>query len=361
MTLALLTFIQMAFSGEMKHLGVDGDRFSAPFSVAAVGNLCTGSLFSSNYCAVSTAILKEIGQSDVQGAVLLGDFIKSPKPKIWAQQLTYLISVLGDKSILALPGHSEYAQKDLLQFGESFGSTKQDIGINRYSGWQHLRIQDGSAQWTLLFLDVFQDKMGTKWREQQNWLEGILDGNKDQIVLFLDQSPKEIPNGTHKAAQELIDFVYSQTGLSQVRLVVFSGRHSTQAFLPDTNFDALYLGCGGGGAMAQDVSFENKDGLRLHPMLQSYYISSLETLGIDEKTKSKALGEGDFAGKPAVLDGKGFPTYGWCRISLQNGLHVSIDHTLDGTSFSSALRLSYTAMKGWTVTPKEEESPVEPQ
>ena len=350
MLLPLIGLSNLAFSGDIQHLGADGTRFESPFSVAAVGNLCTGSMFSSDYCGVSSSILHDIAQSNVRGAILLGDFIKSPKPKVWAEQLTYLVSILGEKAILAVPGSSEYVQKDLMQFGETFGSQKQEIGINRYAGWQHLRVKDGGKNWTLLFLDVFQDKMGTKWKEQQNWLEGVLEGNKDQIVVFLDQAPKDLSNFSHLGSQEILDSVYSHTGLSQVRLVVFSGSNTTQAFLPDSNFDALYLGCGGGGAKTQDLAFESKNGVRIHPLLQASYISALDNPKIDEKTKSKALRKGDFEGKPAVLDGKGFPTYGWCELSIDNGLHVSIQHTIDGVTFSKVMALSYTISNGWTFT-----------
>ena len=169
--LSLFINIQPAFSSDIPLLGSDGSVLNAPFSVATVGNLCNGNFFSSDYCEVSNSILANISKSPVHGIVLLGDFIKSPNQKVWAKQLTHLITVLEGKPILAVPGTSEYKQSDLMQFGSSFGEQKQNIGINRYSGWQHIRIQDPKGNWTLLFLDVFQQKMGTKWREQKQWLE----------------------------------------------------------------------------------------------------------------------------------------------------------------------------------------------
>jgi hypothetical protein len=333
---------------EIKHVGKDGAQLESPISFAAAGNFCTGSLISSEYCGVSLGVFQDIGASSSTGVILMGDFIKSVKPKIWAKQLTTLIAEL-KKPIVAIPGDSEYSQPKLEQFGSTFGESKMEIGFNRTAGWQHFRITDGAEKWTFLIMDSHKKKMGAKWREQHIWLEGILEGNKDQIVVFLDNPPIALTKHTDAASQEIIDSIYASTGLSQVRLVVFSGSNHTQAFLPDTTFDALYLGCGGGGAKAKNLPLSRGESIQLHPALQAYYIQTLDSVGVDEKTVQQALATGDFAGKPAVLSAKGFPTYGWCSISLDQGLSVEQRHTIDGESFKKALSLRYSKVNGWSV------------
>ena len=337
-----------AHADELKHIGSDGSTLNAPISFAAAGNFCTGSILSSDYCSVSLGIFEDIRSSSSTGVILLGDFIKSVKPKIWANQLTTLITNL-DKPILAIPGNSEYSQPKLEQFGLSFGETKMQIGFNRTAGWQHLRIKDGKDQWTFLFLDTHKKKMGAKWKEQRIWLEGVLEQNKDQIVVFLDKPASELSGKIDRASEELMSTIYESTGLSQVRLVVFSGSEHTQAFLPDTSFDALYLGCGGGGSKAKSLPFVNGKEFKIYPALQAYYIQALDVASVDEKTMQEALSIVDFSGKPPVLNGKGLATYGWCSISLDEGLSIEQRHTIDGTSFATALSLEFSKVRGWSI------------
>ena len=119
-----------------------------------------------------------------------------------------------------------------------------------------------------------------------------------------------------------------------------------------------------GGAKASDLLRKSKSGFKLHPTLEAYYVQKLESLELDEKVKNKAYATGDFAGKTPVFSGSDFPTYGWCSISLNNGLSIKQWHTLDGEHFSKALELQFTKVKGWSmgsspVDPKEE-SPEKP-
>jgi hypothetical protein len=251
---------------------------------------------------------------------------------------------------LAIPGKAEYSQPKLEQFGLSFGESKMQIGFNRTAGWQHFRISDGDDQWTFLFLDTHKKKMGAKWKEQGTWLKEILETNKDQIVVFMDNAPNELSGKTDAASSEILGMIYESTGLSQVRLVVFSGSTHTQAFLPDSAFDALFLGCGAGGAKTKSLPFSKGDELKIHPALQAYYIQALDVEAVDEKTMQQALAIGDFAGKPAVLNGSGFPTYGWCSISLDQGLSIEQRHTTDGETFRPALSLEFSKVNGWSVS-----------
>ena len=359
--------LSQALAEEVPHLGKDGAERTSPLSLAVVGDLCTGSLFSTDYCPVTLGIINDMRSEQMQSVVFLGDIVQSPKKKTWSKQITSLLKETAGMSVSALPGHTEYKDKVLTEFGDVFGDSKYDIGFNRFAGWQHLRVKDGSAQWTLFFLDSHKKEMGARWGEQKQWLSELMENNKDQIIVFLDQPPRELSGKSHAPSQELLDMIYERTGLSQVRLVAFSGGNHLQTFLPDTSFDALYLGCGAGGAKASSLQINNtKLDIKLHPLLHSYFIQKVGEGSFDEKTSAQLMATGDYQGKSPLLSAKDFPVFGWCGVELNNGLHVTQRHTLDGTDFSQALELSFTKVKGWTKTvkvspPAVEESQEEPK
>ncbi|MAA79651.1 MAG: hypothetical protein CL916_10360 [Deltaproteobacteria bacterium] len=355
----------LGFAQEVPHLGSDGAQIQAPLSLAVTGNLCTGSLFSSKYCPTTLGILRDIREEKNQGLVLLGNFVKSLSPKIWSEQISTLLNESTGMSMIAIPGSTEYKNKLLNEFGDIFGTAKQDIGLNRFAGWQHARLTDGNESWTVLFLDSHKNEMGTKWEEQKQWLSSIVEDNKEQIVIFMDQAPQELSGKKHAPSQELLDVVYQSTGLSQVRLVVFSGSTHIQSFLPETSFDALYLGCGGGGKKAIDLNINNKEQLlKIHPLLQSYFYQKVLEGDFSEDVQSQLMSSGDYVGKTPKLSSKEVPAYGWCSVSFDNGLHITQRHTLDGDSFATALSLSFTKVNGWSKKVsiiQTEESPEEPK
>ena len=340
------------YAEDVVHLGSEGDVLKAPVKLAAVGNLDTGTIFTAKYSTLTLSLLDTIKKSASSGIVLLGDIIQSTEEKAWSQQLTVLSTQLNGLPMLVLPGSQEYGQKELTTFGKSFGETKQQIGFNRTAGWQHLKIKDGKQRWTLLFLDSHKGKMGTKWKEQKRWLAKVLEGNTDEMVVFFVDSDVSLQHRS-KASSELMSQIYDATGLSQVRLVVFSGEAQTQAILPQTTFDPLYLGCGGGGRKGKSLLRKNKE-FSLHPMLDAFYLQALEDNDISEKTKDMAYSRGKFEGKKSIYDAKEFPTYGYCSLAFDNGLKVSQYHTLDGQVTKQSLLLAFTKVKGWTIPPKEE-------
>lgn len=345
-------FAFQVYAEDIVHLGGDGDTLSAPVHLSAVGNLDTGHIFSAKYSALSLNILDHIKKSSSTAVVFLGDFVQSTEIKSWSTQLTALSSQMSGLPILAMPGSQEYSQKNLATFGQSFGQTKQQIGFNRTASWQHIKIIDGEQRWTLLFLDSHQSKMGSRWKEQRKWLESVLEGNTDQIVVFMVDSNVTLQKPS-KGSAELMSAVYDATGLSQVRLVVFAGEAQTQAILPETSFDALYMGCGGGGRKAKSLLRKGKE-YSLHPMLDAFYLQALEEYNLSDELKDKAYARGSFEGKKPIYDSKEFPTYGFCSLHFHNGLHVEQYHTLDGESMKKALDLSFTKVKGWTFSPKKE-------
>ena len=143
--------------------------------------------------------------------------------------------------------------------------------------------------------------------------------------------------------------MYKSTGLSQVRLVVFAGSPHIQSFLPETSFDALYLGCGGGGKKASDLKMSNKEQLlKIHPLLQSYFYQTVLEGDFSEETQSMLMSKGDYEGKTSKLSSKELPAFGWCSVSFDNGLHVSQRHTVNGDSFKTAFSLSFTKVNGWS-------------
>ena len=172
------------------------------------------------------------------------------------------------------------------------------------------------------------------------------------MVVFFVDSDISLQNRS-KASSELMSQIYDATGLSQVRLVVFAGETQTQAILPQTSFDALYLGCGGGGRKAKSLHRKSKD-ISLHPMLDAFYLQALEDNNISEETKDMAYSRAKFEGKKAVYDAKEFPTYGYCSLQFDNGLTVSQHHTLAGESAKQSLHLTYTKVKGWSFPAKED-------
>ena len=353
----------LGLAQEVPHLGTDGAEIKGPISLAVTGNLCSGSLFSSKYCSPTLEIIRDMKEAKSDSLVLLGNFVKSLSPKVWNTQISSILESSEGMSVLAVPGSTEYKNNLLQEFGDIFGTTKQDIGLNRFSGWQHIRVFDGVDSWTVLFLDSHKQEMGTKWDEQKKWLSSIVEDNKEQIVIFMDRSPKDLSGKKNEPSQELLDIIYMSTGLSQVRLVVFAGGNHIQSFLPDTSFDALYLGCGGGGKKATDLNMSNKaQVLKIHPLLQSYFYQTVLEGSYSEEVQSKLMSTGDFEGKPPKLSSKEVPAYGWCGVTFDNGLHVTQRHTIDGSSFFPALSLSFTKVKGWSKTviaPATEESPQE--
>ncbi|MEC7987508.1 MAG: metallophosphoesterase [Myxococcota bacterium] len=351
----MFTFLlsSLLYAAPFTPFASEGTVIRKPVRISALGNTCMGGLLSSKMCGKTRVIMQSIAKEKPDAVLFLGDFVKNGNANSWAKNTADYQGVLGDIPVLAVPGESEYQMAPkLLPYAKNLPGMAEDIGLNRSAGWFHIRVNVGEQKWKILFLDANKNQMGSKWNEQLRWLDKTLKKNKDQVLVVLNKSPIDLGGSSAKEARVLLNEVKERLGLLQLRAVLFAGSRTTQAFLPEGNFDPLYVGCGGGGLKADNLHrFERKKRWGLHPALDAFYMENLMRSDVEDAIKDMAKGKGDYKKKRPTLSGAGFPTYGWCNINIDGkGIRIHTNYLSAKNQVKKSLKLRYNKLKGWHST-----------
>lgn len=276
---------------------------------------------------------------DLQGVVTVG--APPPEPTVTAiGDGRPAVPVAGDREARGDPRFKNW--------NAAFPNIGRFIGYNRVASWYRFDVVSTSSGgqrfiWRFVVLDSGKARLGSRWKEQLNWIPTAVAGDYDAMVLLMhdsviDLAGKKLEMNPDGAPAELVSAVDDAIGMLKLRAVFTAGHDASEAFLPDGPYGELYVVAGGGGAPTedlrrwgpldqagrdQDIHLESSFDLALLDAVDRWNrIAPLPESVLDE---AKAMGS--FKGFTGTYDGTQIPTTGWWKVSL-DGPRMDVDFYL---------------------------------
>jgi len=392
----MLLAVSLAFAFDTKKIPTqdlymdDGQRkeFASTVEFAVVGNVRAakaGEAEATKRVAVKgaqAAVLGDISKTIQEGRtefmVLLGNLVPGsslPAWKAWSKQWVSVISG-GEPPedgkmrtrVLPVPGADDALEDDRYAgFGAAFPGVGADIGFNRVATWYSVDLAVGGHTWRFLTVDTNRAALGSRWEEQNAYLEKTLGDQDayDSLVVFmydplitlglgrvsnLDESPKE-----------LLETIDGATRIGALKAVFASGTASNEVFLPHGKFGEMYINTGGGGIPADTIErWGHADAAGLHDVkLETTFdfaiLREFERQAEVRKCSSVALdhakSDQSWKGFPGAFEASCMPLVGWWDVSLTGEkMQLNYRQLQPDNSLKSIYTADYTGKKnGWAI------------
>ena len=310
--------------------------------------------------------------NDLDFVVFLGDMVRWSRTREWATFSHTWLEVVGSdgmsagegRRVAALPvaGDREFLFDDSLgRMGSTFPGAGADIGYNRQASWYTFDVTVENRTWRFMVLDSNREALGSRWREQLNWIPRATTGDYDYLLVFMHHPRVTLANGADMnkggIPTELIDLVEDSTDILKLRAVFSAGSHTSEFYLPEGFLGVGYFVAGGGGARADslnrwgDGSAAGYEAIQLEPRfdlaLQGEFARQADEGAWPQEVIDHARAEGEWVGFPGGYDADWFPLYGYWSVSLQReGLVATFVQVGEGGA-REIYRVDYEAEEGW--------------
>ena len=237
--------------------------------------------------------------------------------------------------VLPVVGDREIAfDKDLVGMEGAYPGYGADIGYNRVASWSAFDVQVGEGTWRFLVLDSNKKRLGSRWREQINWIPKAVRGRYDHLLVFMhharvtlaqhgdDMNPEGVP-------RELVEAVEQHAPILKLKAVFSGDSHTSEFYLPEGRLGVGYVNAGGGGAPAQEfdrwgngepAAFEGLTSVQLEARfdlaLQQLVARRAESESWPRSVLDKAQAMGEWDGFAGAYDPAWLPTYGLWTVTL---------------------------------------------
>lgn len=354
----------------------DGDRITVEETVsfAVVGNTRgaesgdTAAGRSNGGREVAHQIFSDIAGAQPEFVVLMGDMVRSGRVPEY-KKLREAAAPIAAARVIPVVGDQEVERDPQLEtWAQYFPGAGADIGFNRVGSWMWFDVKTQAHIYRFLILDSNKQSMGSRWQEQLNWLPSALEGRFESLFVFVHhpmlelggQEPKMNPQGVTK---ELLDIVELGVELNQIRAIFSAGTHVSSVIRPDGPFGTLYVGAGGGGAPADDLSrwyFAEAAGLNqdvgLEPVFDMAVLNALRAVDDDQPVPravmDQATASGAFDGFRGVVQAKHMPTHGWFDVSLEGeNVRIAFRHRTPNGEISQRYSIQFSKDGGWLALP----------
>jgi len=307
--------------------------------------------------------------------VLLGDMVRTSSSGEWRVFSRRMSDYLaGDRTqetgvtrmpVVPVAGdHDAMGDEFLKGWGATFPGAGRDIGFNRVGSWYVFDLDTAGHNWRVVILDPGKERLGSRWKEQVNWLEQAVGGRHEGLLVFMheplfDLGGPEVNMNPGGGAEELLTAIDEITGMSALRAVFTAGSHTSHVMLPDGPFGTLHVNAGGGGAPAHpllrwgpadqtgrpaDVHLETQFDLALLDRLRRWD----EVNPVGDGVLDKARAKGSHEGFTGIIDGDALPTHGWWDVTLMGeALHVAFRHRLPNGQVDEIYRIVWADGEGW--------------
>lgn len=354
----------------------DGDRITADGAVsfAVVGNSRAGVAADKATGRTGTQdgaaeqIFSDIAQADTDFVVLMGDLVRSGKKGDYKKLSKAIAPLKGHKVVPVAGDHEHRGDATLQQWQAFFPEAGADIGFNRVGSWMWFDIKSEGHIYRFLVLDTNKEALGSRWNEQMTWLPGALEGRFESVFVFLHDPHLELggrepvmnPGGV---PGELLEMIEGDVGLNKIRAIFSAGSHASTVIRPDGPFGTLYVGAGGGGAPAEDLSrwySAEAAGIDKDVSLEPLYdVSILNALrhwsddhAVPQSVMDEARADGTYDGFRGVVSGRHMPTHGWFNVSIDGeNVNVTFRHRLPDGTIERRYGARYSAESGWIPAP----------
>jgi hypothetical protein len=268
------------------------------------------------------------------------------------------------RRVAALPvvGDREFLFDDSLsRMGSTFPGSGADIGYNRQASWYTFDVTVSRHTWRFMVLDTNKEALGSRWREQLNWIPRATTGEYDYLLVFMHHPRVTLANGAEMnrggIPSDLIDRVEDSTDILKLRAVFAAGSHTNEFYLPEGFLGVGYFVAGGGGARADtlnrwgDGSPAGYEAIQLEPRfdlaLQAEFGRQADQGDWPQEVREHARADGEWAGFPGGYDADWFPLYGYWSVALQREGLVATFVQVGESGSKELFRVDYEVEEGW--------------
>lgn len=320
--------------------------------------------------AIVADISSSVQSDGVDFVVLMGNMVGASTTGDWKGFSTRWSKLLSGSELpetgtmrtrtIPVAGSSDRAGDERLAgFGAAFPGVGVDIGFNRVASWYMFDVQSDDTTWRLLVLDSDKATLGSRWDEQMAWIPKALDGDYDNLLVFMHHprwtNAKGISSDEGQGPSELLEAVDDATRIGALKGVFSGHSHTNEVYLPGGKFGEIFVVAGGGGAPADTLKRWGRVGeqdLKLEPIydlaLMKEFGKWAEAKAVPEALIEKARGEGSWSGFDAEIDPAAMPVQGWWNVVL-DGETMELSFRMVGAD--DALKTLYTVnfapKQGW--------------
>ncbi len=268
--------------------------------------------------------------------------------------------------VLPVTGDREHAgDKDLLGMEGAYPGYGADIGYGRVASWSSFDVEVGEGVWRFVVLDSNKKKLGSRWREQINWIPRAVRGSYDHLLVFMHHSRLTLARGADMnpdgVPQELIDEVEQHAPLLKLRAVFSAGAHASEFYLPEGRLGVGYVNAGGGGAPAQELERWGDGEPSGIPDLTSVQLEARYDLVLQQLAARRAEAEewpssvldkaqamGEWEGFTGAYDPSYLPTYGiWTVMLAGKDLRLGWNELLEDGTREERFQIRWVDGDGW--------------
>jgi hypothetical protein len=298
----------------------------------------------------------------------MGDMVRSGKKSEY-KKLRQAAGTVAAAEVIPVVGDQEVERDEqLVTWAQNFPGAGADIGFNRVGSWMWFDVKTQGHIHRFLVLDSNKQALGSRWQEQVSWLPSALEGRFDSLFVFVHhplialggQTPRMNPGGV---TGELMEIVEGRVALNQIRAVFSAGANASSVIRPDGPFGTLYVGAGGGGAPADDLSrwyFAEDAGINqdvsLEPMFDVAVLTALKAWNDDNPVPrpamEQAMASGAFEGFRGIVQAKHLPTHGWFDVNLDGeAVRIAFRHRLPDGRINQRYEILFSKDNGWVPVP----------
>lgn len=326
-----------AHDGEVKsttgalHFAVVGDTRAAIASDKVDGRVSIDGAEQ----AVVADIAARVEDSRLKFAVLLGNMVATSSTAEWKSFTKDWVAALagsdiaenGGTRVKSVPvcGVSDRSGDEWLTgFGAAFPGVGANIGANRVASWYTFDVSADGKVWRFVVLDTDKAALGSRWEEQQAWIEGAMKGDYDHVLVFMNQPKMTLAKGAKDndggGPVELLDTVEQSTDLNAI-VAVFSGNTGTnEIYLPGGRLGEAYINVSSGAPAATLARWRNEPELKLESIYDLQLIKAfdhaVDVRGLAESSVDHAKARGSYAGFVGEYEGRALPIAGWWNVSV---------------------------------------------
>ncbi|MEL6347819.1 MAG: metallophosphoesterase [Myxococcota bacterium] len=354
----------------------DGDlvRADKPITFAVIGNARPASRAidiaqgrTAPNKGVTADLFADIAKSRPDAIILMGDQVRAGAKREYKRlsKAATATSLFDEAKAVPVAGNHEYIGDEKLDlWDDAFPGVGAEIGFSRTASWYAFQIRQGERDARFVVLDSGKNRLGSRWREQMEWLPDAVGGRFDDLIIIMHDPLYDLSGRTPQmnplgAPEELLEEIEMVVEISKIRAIITAGGHTNQIMRPDGPLGTLHVVAGGGGAPGQDLSrWTSPDNagrterLSLDPLFDVSLLKSMdgwsEANPIPENILDEARATGSFEGFTGVIDAKAFPTYGWFSLTVaEDSIQIGLRHRLPDGTIEDRYRVKYTEDSGW--------------